>query len=283
MRPLRTMIRSGLGVIVALVLVTGGACGRGADRGAAEEFRSALDATKRRDRFQFDYAEGGSRVTDCFLPNTSFTGEVDRVAGLLVLRLTPGGPVVGYVRDGRSVLSSALFRGLPDDVRWLATTGKVTGELRAGLVRALGSGLAGYVVDGLLPPSGEEIAAAAFDARATVTALPADDGTRRFAVRVAASRLAVGPADRPGDVTVEITFAGSSVERVVVTPGASSEAADATSGSGGARGWSIRYRRALEPPRAPDAVVTTELRSAADFPLAPPPVACELPVAEARP
>lgn len=282
MRALRPPIRSVLGLVLTAALVAGGACGRGGDTGATAQFRAALSATEERDRFQFDYADGGSRVTDCFLPNPSFTGEVDRVAGLLVLRLNPGGPVVAYVRDGRSVLSSTLFRGLPEGVEWLATTGKVGGELRAGLVRSLGAGLAGYVVDGLLPPSGEEIAAAAFGERATVTALPTDDGTRRFAVGVAASRLQAGPADRTGDVTVEITFAGASVERVVVTPGAS-PGDGAPSGSEGTRGWSIRYRRAPAPPMAPADAATTELESATNLLLAPPPVGCELPVGEARP
>lgn len=270
--------------IVALaIMVLAGACRTGRTLTPEAELRAAVSDLAPVERFRFVYNAGGTSVNDCFQPNQSFLGDVDLSAGLLVIRHGAEGPPIALVAGGRAVLNASLFRAGTAPTPWLATSGPVEGPLRAGLVRALGTGLAGYVVDAALPPDGAAFASDGLTIVEAVKKLPPRDGAQRFLLRLDGNRLSAPGATSPDapveDPTLEIWFEGGVVRRITVVPGRSaSDESDLELG-----GWTIDYQDAPAPGEVPDLGPVTELTDVDAAALAAPPITtCELPLSTDR-
>jgi hypothetical protein len=232
------------------------------------------------DRFRFLYSAAGTRVNDCFEPNRSFLGDVDHQQGLLILRRDPSSPPIAYVTGGRAVLSASLFRDGTVPTPWLTTAGPVKGALRASLLRALGTGLAGYVVDGKLPPRGADFARDGLEVAKEVTRLPGRDGARRFALRLDRNALPGRTSSAQPlleDPTLELWIGASgNIRRIAVRPGrpAATSANDLDVG-----GWTIDYLPPIDGLSVPDLGPFTEVAAVDAATLAAPPIeTCELPL-----
>ena len=266
-----------LSTVVALALA--GACSSGPAPAPADELRAVAAELDPEDRFSFVYNAGGTRVTGCFQPNQSFVGEVDLDAGLLLLRREPAGPPIALVAEGRAILHASLFREGTSPTPWLTTEGRVSGSLRVALVRSLGPGLAGYVIDAALPPDGVAYAQESVTVAEEVTARPSLDGARRFSLRLDGTKLAPAGAtsDEPlDDPTVEISIRDDVVRRIAVVPGRAD-------GAGGddleLGGWTIDYGTVTAPLEVPQVGPVTEIAQIDASTLVAPTIAtCELPL-----
>ena len=271
-------------VVVILTAMSVGSCGSGRDTGPSADLQAALADDSSPTRFRFLYSAAGTRVNDCFEPNRSFVGDVDNREGLLILRRDLSSPPMAYVTGGRAVISASLFQGGTVPTPWVTTSGPVEGALRSSLLRALGTGLAGYVVDGQLPPHGVDFARDGLEVAEEVTRLRERDGARGFAMRL--DRKALPGATAPEqslleDPILEIWIgADGSLRRIAVRAGrrAGPKANELDVG-----GWTIDYLPPIEELRVPDVGPFTELAAVDAGALAAPPIeSCELPLSADR-
>ena len=267
-------------MLVILAAILGGSCRPGQESGPSAVLRAALADRTPVERFRFLYNAAGTRVNDCFEPNRSFVGDVDHRQGLLILRRGPSSPPMAYVTGGRAVLSASLFRDGTVPTPWLTTSGPVNGALRTSLLRALGTGLAGYVVDGQLPPRGADFAREGLEVAKEVTRLPDRDGAQGFALRLDRSALPEATSSAEPllvDPILEIWVGASgNVRRIAVRPGrpAGTSADDLDVG-----GWTIDYLPPIEELRVPEVGPFAEVATVDAGALAAPPIAtCELPL-----
>jgi len=267
-------------VMVMVALTLAGACRSERETEPMQRLQAALAEGAPADQFRFLYNAAGTRVNDCFEPNRSFIGDVDRQQGLLILRRDVSSPPMAYIVGGRAVLSASLFRQGSVPTPWLTTPGPVDGPVRASLLRALGTGLAGYVVDGKLPPDGVEFARDGIEVAEEVTQLPERDGAQGFALRL--DRDAFPDGGEPGeslleDPTLELWIGSNgTVSRVAVRPGRPQKpsADDLEVG-----GWTIDYLPPLDDLTVPDLGPLTELSSVDAETLRSPPIeTCRLPL-----
>lgn len=263
-----------------IAIALAGACRSEPNTRPSAVLRAALAEGAPTEQFRFVYNAAGTRVNDCFEPNRSFVGDVDRRQGVLVLRPDTSSAPMAYVTGGRAVLSATLFRSGSLPTQWLTTSGSVDGALRRSLLRVLGTGLAGYVVDGLLPPDGADFARDGLEVAKEVTRLPGRDGTRRFALRLDRGALAGADGQEEPlleDPVLEVWVGESgNVHRVAVRPGRPEGPSDDDLEVGG---WTIDYLPAVDAVAVPDLGPVTELSALdAGALLAPLVQACELPL-----
>lgn len=264
-------------VCVAVLLV--GACSR--DNGPGAELRSVLDSASAPARFAFDYRAGGTRVNDCFLPNRSFAGLVDRDTGVLALRRADDGEPSAYVAGDGIYLRSTLFATGVTEASWLQARGPLDAAYRGAVVDAVGDGLAGYVASGLLPPDGSETALALVDvARAVRRTAVADDGAT-YELDVPGDELADGteaPGAEPPDVLAEVTVAGGRVTRISIGEAAEPGQQDADDEDEGPL-WAIEYRRSNQRVELPALEAVEDLVRLDPGRLEPPAITrCEVPL-----
>lgn len=268
-------------LLVTVTVLVAAACRSERESRTASVVQVALAKGASADRFRFVYNANGTKVNDCFEPNRSFVGDVDLGRGLLVLRRDLSSPPVAFVTGGRAVLSASLFRKGSHPTSWLRTPGLVDGPLRTSLLRALGTGLGGYVVDGQLPPDGTAFARDGLEVAKEVTQLRDRDGAQGFALTL--DRNAFPAASDPddesllGDPILEFWIGASGdVRRVTVRPGRVPGYSEEDLEVGG---WTIDYLPPSEELAVPDLGPMTELGPGDARTIAAPPIeTCELPL-----
>ena len=232
-----------LGRIACLAVLLVGACGR--DDSPAADLRSAIDLASDPVRFAFDYRAGGTRVNDCFLPNRSFSGRVDRDTGVLALHRERDAGPTAYVAKGNIYLRSTLFADGVAQAPWLQARGPLDAAHRAAVVGAVGDGFAGYVASGLLPPDGNETALALVEAAREVRRTAVSDDGARYALDVPAEALgATGDTTdaESRDVVAEVTVTGGRVARISIDEAREPAPADAEHNENEGPLWVIDYR-----------------------------------------
>lgn len=274
-------------VLAVALLSTTGACRSGAPDTPAEVLRTRLEDPTDPTTFSFVYSDGGSRVADCFSPNRTFSGDVDGSAGLMVLR-DEGSDPIAYVAEGRAVLSDRLFSAGSVSAPWMVTRGRVTGPLRDALGRALGTGLAGYVADGLLPPPSHQVATDALAIAKQVRSVRSGDRSERFTLTLDGARLAAAAPEATAttealdDPTLEVVLTERTITRITVTPGR--PATPGPDDAEDAGGWVIDYLPLRRPVVPADVGPVAELVDEDAAGLSPPQITtCNLPVASPGP
>ena len=230
--------------VACLALLVVGACSR--DDGPDADLRSAIESTTEPVRFAFDYRAGGTRVNDCFLPNRSFSGLVDRDSGVLALQREGEPGPDAYVAEGNIYLRSTLFADGVAQAPWLQARGPLDAAYRAAIVGAVGDGFAGYVASGLLPPHGDETALALLDVARDVRRAAVSEGGVTYELDVPAEALG-SVADAGGavarDVLAEVTVTGGRVTRISIDAAAEPVAPEAEHDENEGPLWVIEYRR----------------------------------------
>ena len=278
--PLTRRSLRGLGGVVCLALLLAGACGR--DDGPGADLRSAIESASEPVRFAFDYRAGGTRVNDCFLPNRSFSGLVDRESGVLALH-RDGEPEPGaYVAQGNIYLRATLFADGVAQAPWLQARGPLDAAHRAAVVGAVGDGFAGYVASGLLPPDGNETALALVEAAREVrrTAVSAENAS--YVLDVPAEALGAA-GDTAGaearDVLAEVMVSGGRVTRISIDEADEPVPADAEHNENEGPLWVIDYRPSADRVELPAVDGVEELTGLDPARLRPAAIAqCEVPL-----
>lgn len=257
-----------------------GACSR--DDGPAAELRSALESATAPERFAFDYRAGGTRVNDCFLPNRSFSGLVDRDTGVLALQRDGEDHPAAFVAQGGIYLRSTLFAVGVARAPWLQARGPLDAALRAAVVGAVGDGFAGYVASGLLPPDGNETALALMDIAREVRRTTASDDFAHYTLDVPGGEFGTG-ADttevQPRDVFAEVTVTGDRVTRISINEAVGPVPADAEHDESEGPLWIIEFRPSDQRVELPSIGGAEELVGLEPSRLQPPAIArCEVPL-----
>jgi hypothetical protein len=233
-------------LIAASGLLLGVAC---RSEGADDRFAARLDATTVPETVDFRFELGGTSVIRCIRPNATFSGTIDRGAGVVVLRSSgPDGPPTAVVTPAGSFIHANLLAA-PPGAGWLQLPA-VLGELeRAALGRALGPDFAAYVLDGAATPSPVEVLEAAMDLDGDVSEAKTR-GAAVFTITVdesdldeAATGAGASPVRAAGDFQLEATFADGHITRLAVRP-RTLPAARAVEDEEAAVGWTTTYQRA---------------------------------------
>ena len=238
--------------LVAIAIVVGAALSApGGDNSPAVQLRRRVDEAGTPARFQYSYRRGGTRVLDCVLANTGYTGDVDRHADTLVIRLAADGEPVAAVTADTILLHRSLFTEPPFATPWVRLPRRPDASAAPGLGRALGD-LAGDILAADLPASGEATTLAALEVATDVDDLGQADidgeqadhfrisvDPRRYAGTATTSSTTGDVADDGPVPVIDVWVTGQRVARVAITPAG-------PEGTPGAAedGWVIDYRRA---------------------------------------
>ena len=247
-------------LVTLAVALAAAACDRKRDASApADVLRMQLDRMEEPASVDFTFTATGTSVTRCFRPNRTFTGAIDQERGVVVLRSGSASAEPMAVVDPSQVLVRAsLLGGLEPRADWYRLPKDLGEEARVSLRAALGSELAGYVLDGKVPSTARETLLAALDAAQRVRRVAGTGPDVQWEIDLDAEQfrsITDEETDATGDdgevpvPRIVATIEGSMITRVEVqldrskTPGEEGELG----------GWTVEYRPArakVEPPAA---------------------------------
>lgn len=247
------------------------------------QLRRRIDEAGTPTRFEYNYRRGGTRVLDCVLANTGYVGDVDRDAGVLVVRLTADAELVAARTADAVLVHQSLFNEAPFTTPWLRLPRRPDATSTPQLRRALGD-LAGDVLAADLPAPGEAVTRSALEVATAVEEFGPDDidgeDADRYRISVDPERYAAAATTPPtgGDddgpvPVIDVWVTRDGVARVAITPARSDGRPGASED-----GWVIDYRSATGPVAVPalaDAEVT-ELSAVDPAALTPAPPDCQL-------
>lgn len=160
----------GLGIALGALLSSG-------DDDPSSPLASELTNADARARFAFSYVRGGTRVLDCLRPNRSFHGDVLRPAARTVIRRDrAANEPIAIVDEEGSLLHRSLFEDPPFRTSWLLVPTSAAVRYQSQLAESLGPDLAGYVVAGRGPDSGEQTTTALLEVATRTRRIPAGEG-----------------------------------------------------------------------------------------------------------